>query len=110
MRRSYPRPRSSTLKISLVQGSYRVSMVTQIDAARLGVKLWHIRPNSHNRNLIERAWKVMNDQVRDNAYFLEEKVFASTIKDLFLNHWSKLAKSLTPRFADSFQIIQKPAS
>jgi hypothetical protein len=37
------------------------------------------------------------------------KVFASAIKDFFLHRWSKLAKSLTTRFADNFQIIKKPA-
>ena len=60
-------------------------------------------------NLIERAWKVMNEVVRDNVYFPVAKTFTSTFKDLFLNRWSKLSKSLTARFADNFQVIQKPA-
>ena len=51
----------------------------------------------------------MNEQVRDNIYFPDEKVFVSTTKDFFLNRWSKLSKSLTTRFADNFQVIQKPA-
>lgn len=51
----------------------------------------------------------MNEQVRDNVHFPAEKVFVSTIKDFFLNHCSKLSKSLTTRFADNLQIIQKPA-
>ena len=34
---------------------------------------------------------------------------ANTIKDFFLNRWSKLSESLTTRFADNFQVIQKPA-
>lgn len=109
LRRSYPRHRFSTLNIILDQGSYCVSKATQIEAARLDIKLWHLPPYSPNLNLIERAWKVMNEQVRDNVYFPDEKVFTSTIKDFFLNRWSKLSKSLTTRFADNFQIIQKPA-
>ena len=109
LRRSYPRTRFSTLHIILDQGSYCVSKATQIEADRLGIKLRHLPPYSPNLNLIERAWKVMNEQVRDNVYFPDEKVFASTIKDFFLTRWSKLAKSLTTRFADNFQIIQKPA-
>ena len=51
----------------------------------------------------------MNEQVRDNVYFPDEKVFVWTIKDFFLNRWGKLSKSLTTRFADNFQVIQKPA-
>ena len=109
LRRSYPRTKFSTLHIILDQGSYCVSKTTQIVAARLGIKLRHLLPYSPNLNLIERAWKVMNEQVRDNVYFLNEKVFVSTIKDFFLNRWSNLSRSLTTRFADNFQVIQQPA-
>ena len=98
LRRSYPRTKFSTLHIILDQGSYCVSKTTQIVAARLGIKLRHLLPYSPNLNLIERAWKVMkvmNEQVRDNVYFL--------------NRWSNLSRSLTTRFADNFQVIQQPA-
>ena len=75
----------------------------------MGIKLRHLPTCSPNLNLMKRAWKVMNEQVRDNVHFPAEKVFVSTIKDFFLNHCSKLSKSLTTRFADNLQIIQKPA-
>ena len=45
----------------------------------------------------------MNEQVRDNVNFPDEKVFTSTIKDFLLNRWSKLAKSLTTRFTGNFR-------
>jgi len=109
LRRSYPRTRFDTLNIILDQGSYCVSKATLAEAVRLGIKLWHLPPYSPNLNLIERAWKVMNEQVRNNVYFPDAKIFTSTIKDFFLNRWSRLSKSLTARFADNFQIIQKPA-
>ena len=109
LRRSYPRTRFDTLNIILDQGSYCVSKATLAEAVRLGIKLWHLPPYSPNLNLIERAWKVMNEQVRNNVYFPDAKIFTSTIKDFFLNRWSGLSKSLTARFADNFQIIQKPA-
>jgi transposase len=109
LRRSYPRTRYDTLNIILDQGSYCVSKATLAEAVRLDIKLWHLPPYSPNLNLIERAWKVMNEQVRNNVYFPDAKIFTSTIKDFFLNRWSKLSKSLTARFADNFQIIQKPA-
>lgn len=109
LRRSYPRTRYDTLNIILDQGSYCVSKATLAEAVRLDIKLWHLPPYSPNLNLIERAWKVMNEQVRNNVYFPDAKIFTSTIKDFFLKRWSKLSKSLTARFADNFQIIEKPA-
>ena len=75
----------------------------------MGIKLRHLPPYSPNFSLTERAWKVMNEQVHDNVYFPDEKAFVSTTKNFFLNRWSKLSKSLTTRFADNFQVIQKPA-
>jgi transposase len=36
-------------------------MVTEAQALRLGIKLFHLPPYSPNLNLIERAWKVMNE-------------------------------------------------
>lgn len=51
----------------------------------------------------------MNEEVRDNVYFPDAKTFTSTIKDFFLNRWSKLSKSLINRFSDNFQVVQKPA-
>ena len=100
-----------TLHIILDQGSYCVSMATQAQATRLGIKLWHLPTYSPNvnLNLIERAWKVMNEDVRNNIYFPDAKTFTSCIKDFFLNRWSKLPKSLTTRFADNVQVVQKPA-
>ncbi len=49
----------------------------------------------------------MSEQGRDSVCFPDEKIFVSAIKDFFLNRWSKLSKSLTTRFADNFQVIQK---
>ena len=51
----------------------------------------------------------MNEEVRDNVYFPDAKTFTAAIKDFFLNRWGKLSKSLATRFADNFQVIQKPA-
>ena len=109
LRRSYPRTRYDTLHIILDRGSYCVSKATLEEAVRLNIKLWHLPPYSPNLNLIERVWKVMNEQVRDNVYFPDAKTFSATIKDFFLKSWSKLSKSLNSRFADNFQIIQTPA-
>ena len=61
----------------------------------MDIKPCHLPTCAPNPNLIEWAWKVMNEQVRDNVYFLNEKVFVSAIKEFFLNRWSKLSKRIT---------------
>src|SRR5450830_866437 len=109
LRRSYPRAKFSTLNIILDQGSYCVSKATQSEAVRLGITLWHLPPYSPNLNLIERAWKVMNEKVRDNVYFPDAQTFTCAIKNFFQHDWHKLSRSLSSRFTDNFQTFQNPA-
>ena len=69
----------------------------------MGIKPRHLPTCSPNPNQINQAWKVMNEQVRDNVYFPNEKVFVSTIKDCFLNRSSKLSDSSTPDSQETFR-------
>ena len=69
----------------------------------MGIKPRHLPTCSPNPNLINQAWKVMNEQVRDNVFFPDEKVFVSTIKDCFLNRSSKLSESSTPDSQKTFR-------
>jgi hypothetical protein len=73
LRADYPRAEYRTLHLVLDQGSYCTSKATQAQALSLGIKLWHLPPYSPNLNLIERVWKVMNEQVRNNVYFPDAK-------------------------------------
>lgn len=66
-------------------------------------------PYSPNLNLIERAWKVMNEKVRDNVYFPDAQTFTCAIKNFFQHDWHKLSRSLSSRFTDNFQTFQNPA-
>ncbi|MFT7116524.1 MAG: transposase [Rhodoferax sp.] len=68
-----------------------MSKATEAEALRLGIKLFHLPPYSPNLNLIERAWKVMNEEVRDNVYFPDEKTFTVTIKE-FLDRFMQTCK------------------
>ena len=79
-------------------------------SARLGIKLWHLPPYSPNLNLIERAWKVMNEEVRNNVYFPDAKTFTSTDLPAF---WAVPASffCLKPRLIRlACRILQVPHS
>jgi transposase len=109
IRRVYPAGLYSVVHLILDQGSYCVSKDTREAAAELGIQLWHLPPYSPNLNLIERAWKVMNEQVRNNVYFADANSFESAIKDFFRIKWKSLRKELAERFALDFQIFPTPS-
>jgi DDE superfamily endonuclease len=87
--------------------NFNVSKATRAQALRLEIELWHLPAYSPNLNLIERACKVMNEQVRDNIYFSDAKIFVHAIKDFFVNQRLKLKSSLKTRFAENFQVLKK---
>lgn len=109
LRRAYPAGRYSTVYVVLDQGSYCVSKDTRAAAEELGIALWHLPPYSPNLNLIERAWKVMNEQVRNNIYFADEQSFVAAIEGFFKTGWNKVRASLSSRFSDNFQTFRKAA-
>jgi transposase len=109
LRRAYPASTYSTVHIVLDQGSYCVSKDTRAAAEELGIRLWHLPPYSPNLNLIERAWKVMNEKVRNNVYFDDEKTFVAAIEGFFKTGWNKAKTSLSSRFTDNFQTVKNPA-
>lgn len=108
MRKQYPRSFFPTLHLVLDQGPYCKSQATKDAAKKNGVKLRFLPPYSPNLNLIERAWKVANEKVRNNVFFADANTFTSAIKDFFQIEWSKIRKSLATRFAMNFQVL-KPA-
>jgi transposase len=77
-----------------------VSKATAAHAAALQITLIHLPAYSPNLNLIERAWKVMNEQVRNDVYFPDAKTFINAIKNFFTKSWNKISESLRPRFSE----------
>jgi len=66
----------------------------------------HLLPTySPNLNLIERLWKVMNEQVRNNRYFATAKEFKREIIKFFDEILPKLGKSLAGRINDNLYVI-----
>ena len=60
---------------------------------------------SPNLNPIERLWKVMNENVRNNQFFESAKVFIKSILNFFEITWPKIASSMTSCINDNFILI-----
>ncbi len=107
VRETYPPPQ----KIHLIldgAGYHRTDLVKDI-AEIFNIELHYLPPYSPNLNPIERLWKYMNEQVRNNVYFPDAKTFRETLRHFFHVTLPEKAKELTTRLTDNFQIL-KPTS
>ncbi|WP_174224054.1 transposase, partial [Candidatus Fukatsuia symbiotica] len=66
-------------------------------------------PYSPNLNPIERLWKVMNEQTRNNRYYPSKQSFKNDILNFFEVKLPQMASSLVSRLNDNFQALN-PAS
>jgi transposase len=103
LRKSYPK--ADKIHVILDQGRYNISQETRKGAKESGVELHYLPPYSPNLNPIERLWKVMNEQVRNNCFFESAKEFKRKIMHFFNETWVCLAQSMTSRINDNFQLI-----
>lgn len=76
----------------------------------LNIELHYLPAYSPNLNPIERLWKVMNEQVRDNRYFPSPKVFREEIHRFFSDKLPLIAGALTGRINDNFQMLKNASS
>ena len=76
----------------------------------LNIELHYLPPYSPNLNPIERLWKVMNEQVRNNRYFTSPKVFREEIHRFFSERLPGLAGALACRINDNFQTLKHATS
>ncbi|WMV74467.1 IS630 family transposase [Xenorhabdus griffiniae] len=107
LRETYP----LSQKIHLIldgAGYHRAEWVKKM-AYVLNIELHYLPPYSPNLNPIERLWKYMNEQVRNNVYFPDTKTFRETLRHFFHVTLPEKAKELTTRLTDNFQIL-KPSS
>ena len=98
-------PQASTLHIILDQAGYHRSEETQHAAKEKGIELHFLPPYSPNLNPIERLWKVMNEECRNNVFFSSAKAFRKAISDFFDEKIPKIRDQLRSRINDDFQII-----
>lgn len=98
-------PAAPNIHIILDQSGYHRSLWVRDEALKRNIVLHYLPPYSPNLNLIERLWKVMNEEVRNNVFFNSAKHFCDAIAEFFDTKISKIAQSLRERINDSFQII-----
>ena len=98
-------PQASTLHLILDQAGYHRSEATQCAAKEKGIELHFLPPYSPNLNPIERLWKVMNEECRNNVFFSSAKKFRETISNFFDKEMPTIRDQLRARINDDFQII-----
>lgn len=96
-------PKAPKIHLILDRGSYNTSFVTREAAKQRGIQLHYLPPYSPNLNPIERLWKIMNEQVRNNRVFESAKEFRREIMNFFEITWPQIALSSTDRINDNFQ-------
>lgn len=95
------------IHLILDQASYNRSFEVREYAFRLGIHLHYLPPYSPNLNSIERLWKVMNENVRNNVFFESAKKFKMKIRQFFDDELPKLLPKLSSTINDKFH-IKKP--
>lgn len=89
----------------LDQAPYHRAEAVVKEAQKLNIQLEYLPPYSPNLNPIERLWKVMNEQVRNNHFFKSAKDFKKAIKRFFNEILPKIGDSLSGRINDNFQML-----
>lgn len=99
-------PCAPSIHVILDQSGYHRSLLVRDEALKRNIVLHYLPPYSPNLNPIERLWKVMNEEVRNNVFFTSAKHFRDSISDFFEKKLPKIAQSLRERINDNFQTIK----
>lgn len=100
-------PDAPKIHMILDNGPYNKSAEVQAEALRLNIELHYLPTYSPNLNPIERLWKVMNEEVRNNRFFATAKEFRMSILDFFEKTWPLIAPQKVDRVSDYFRVVQK---
>lgn len=104
-------PLAPSIHIILDQSGYHRSLLVRDEALKRNIILHYLPPYSPNLNPIERLWKVMNENVRNNVFFTSAKHFRDAISEFFETTLVTIAPSLRGRINDNFQtLIPSPSS
>lgn len=95
-----------TIHLILDQAGYHRSLLVAEQANNLNIKLHFLPPYSPNLNPIERLWKVMNEQVRNNRFFKAAKDFKEAVNGFFINTIPSVGSTLNARINDNFQMLK----
>ena len=102
-------PHKHKLHIILDGAGYHRTQLVRDAAYILNIECHYLPPYSPNLNPIERLWKVMNKEARNNAYFKNKRDFKAAIDQFFTGTLPEIAESLRSWLTDNFQVLE-PAS
>ncbi len=97
---------TKTVHLMLDQSGYHRSSLLPEYASKRNIKLHFLPPYSPNLNPIERLWKVMNEQVRNNRFFKGAKDFKEAINGFLNDILPSIGNSLDGRINDNFQLLK----
>jgi transposase len=99
-------PNASKIHVILDQSGYHRSKLVQDSALEKNIVLYYLPPYSPNLNPIERLWKIMNEEVRNNVFFASAKDFRAAISNFFQKTVLEISWLLRSRINDDFQTIK----
>jgi transposase len=99
-------PEAPKIHVILDQSGYHRSQLVRDFAKKESIMLHYLPPYSPNLNPIERLWKVMNENVRNNRVFKSAKEFRNSISNFFSATLPKISHTLRRRINDNFQTIK----
>ena len=97
---------SKTVHLILDQSGYHRSLLIPEYAVKCNIKLHFLPPYSPNLNPIERLWKIMNEQVRNNRFFKGAKDFKEAINCFFSDILPRIGNDLNGRINDNFEMLK----
>lgn len=103
-------PDAPKIHLILDQSGYHRSHLVKDSALEKNIELHYLPPYSPNLNPIERLWKIMNEEVRNNVFFSSAKEFREAISGFFEHTINKIGPLLRGRINDDFQTIQTVSS
>jgi transposase len=94
---------SKQVHLIMDQAGYHIAQSVKDEAEELNINLVYLPAYSPNLNPIERLWKVMNEQVRNNRFFKSSKDFKDAINLFFDKILPEIGDALASRINDNFQ-------
>ena len=92
------------IHVILDQAGYNKATEVREHAFQLGIHLHYLPPYSPNLNAIERLWKVMNEETRNNIFFKTAKEFKSRVRKFIKHELPDILPNLRSRITDNFYI------
>jgi transposase len=99
-------PNACCIHVILDQSGYHRKQEVIDWAEKSRIRLHFLPPYSPNLNPIERLWKLMNEEVRNNRFFHSAKEFREAIFAFFHTSWPRISHLMIDRINDNFHILK----